>query len=41
MSDPFPLSELISPVFVPTQRGVVGLVDDLLKICRDRGIQLD
>ncbi len=41
MNEPSPLSELVRAVFVPTQRGVVGLVNDLLKICQDRGLQLD
>jgi hypothetical protein len=41
MSNPPPFEDLIRPVFSPTQRGVAGLVDDLLRICRDRGLQLD
>jgi len=40
MSSPSNLAELMSPVFVPTQRGVVGLVDELLRICRERGLDL-
>jgi hypothetical protein len=28
-------------MFLPAQRGVVGLVDDLLRICGDRGLRLD
>ena len=36
---PFP--ELIRRAFEPTQRGVVGLVDNLLDLCRQQGLQLD
>jgi hypothetical protein len=28
-------------VFSPSGRGVIGLVDDLLALCQDRGLQLD
>src|SRR5207249_3660110 len=35
---PFP--ERLRRVFTPTQRGVVGLVDDLLDSCREQGLQL-
>jgi hypothetical protein len=41
MSNPSPLADLLRPVFLPSQRGVVGLVDDLLKACQDRGLRLD
>jgi hypothetical protein len=33
--------ELVRHVFRPTQRGVVGLVDDLLGLCREQELQLD
>jgi hypothetical protein len=36
-----PFSERIQGTFEPTGRGVVGLVDDLLDLCRDQGLQLD
>jgi hypothetical protein len=35
------LAELIRPVFQSRSRGVVGVVDDLLEICRDRGLSLE
>jgi hypothetical protein len=41
MSNPSRFPDLIRHVFLPTQSGVVGLVDDLLKICQDRGLELD
>ncbi len=41
MSSTSTLAELIRPLFVPTQRGVVGLVDELLKICQDHRLDLD
>jgi hypothetical protein len=41
MSNPSPLADLLLPVFLPSQRGVIGLVDDLLKACPDRGLRLD
>jgi hypothetical protein len=36
---PFP--ERLQRAFEPNQRGVVGLVDDLLALCREQGLQLD
>jgi hypothetical protein len=36
---PFP--ERLQKAFEPTRRGVVGLVDDLLGLCREHGLQLD
>jgi len=41
MSDPSPFLQLIRQVFRPTQHGVVGLVDDLLELCQEQGLQLD
>jgi hypothetical protein len=41
MSNPPPSADLIRPVFSPTQRGAVELVDNLLRICQDRGLELD
>jgi hypothetical protein len=34
-------TDRIQGVFQPTPRGVVGLVDDLLMLCRDQPLQLD
>lgn len=34
-------SERLQRAFEPTQRGVVGLVDDLLGLCQEHGLQLD
>ena len=36
-----PLSERVRRAFEPTQDGVVGLVDGLLGLCREQGLQLD
>ncbi len=41
MSNQSPLADLLRPVFEPTRRGVVGLVNDLLTFCRDRRLDLD
>ncbi len=41
MSNSSTLADLIRPRFVPTRRGVVGLVDELLRICQDRELDLD
>jgi hypothetical protein len=41
MSDPSKFLQLIRQVFRPTQRGVAGLVDDLLELCQEQGLQLD
>ena len=38
-SSPFP--ERIQRVFEPTRHGVVGLVDNLLGLCGEEGLQLD
>ena len=36
-----PLSEQLQRAFEPTGRGDVGLVDELLELCREQGLQLD
>lgn len=41
MNSPSAFSERLRRAFEPTGRGVVGLVDDLLDLCREQGIQLD
>ncbi len=41
MSNPSPLLDRICQVFQPTQRAVVGLVDDLLGLSREQDFQLD
>jgi len=41
MNNPSLSSELIRQLLRPTQRGVVGLVDDLLESCRAQELQLD
>ncbi len=41
MNNPSQSSELIRQVLRPTQRGVVGLVNDLLVLCRAQELQLD
>jgi hypothetical protein len=41
MSNPSPFLDRIRQVFRPTQRGVVGLVDDLLGSCQKQELQLD
>jgi hypothetical protein len=41
MSDPSPFFESIREVFQPTERGVVGLVDDLLGLSQEQDLQLD
>ncbi len=38
-ASPFP--ERLQRAFEPDRRGVVGLVDDLLSLCREQGLQLD
>ena len=35
------LSERVRRAFEPTRGGVVGLVDDLLALCREQGLHLD
>jgi hypothetical protein len=34
------LQERLQRAFAPTHRGVVGVVDDLLELCREQGLQL-
>jgi len=41
MSNPHTFAERLQGVFTPTPRGVVGLVYDLLGLCREQGLQLD
>jgi hypothetical protein len=41
MNNLSPFPERLQRAFEPTQRGVVGLVDDLLGLCREQGLQLD
>jgi hypothetical protein len=41
MNHPALFSERLQEAFEPTRRGVVGLVDDLLGLCREQGLQLD
>jgi hypothetical protein len=41
MSIASPFSEVLHRALVQLTRGVVGLVDDLLVVCRERGLQLD
>jgi hypothetical protein len=41
MSNLSPFPERLQRVFRSTDRGVVGLVDDLLVLCREQGLQLD
>ena len=41
MSDPSPFPEVIRQVFRPTERGLVGLVNDLLGLCQEVGLELD
>jgi hypothetical protein len=41
MNNLSPFSERVQRAFDPTQRGVVGLVDDLLRLCPEQGLQLD
>jgi hypothetical protein len=41
MNDVSPFEERLESMFEPTRRGVLGLVDDLLGLCREQGLQLD
>jgi hypothetical protein len=41
MNDLSPFPDRLQRAFVPTQRGLAGLVDDLLGLCQEQGIQLD
>lgn len=40
MSNNSPFHERLQRIFTPTGRGVVGVVDDLLGLCREQGLQL-
>jgi hypothetical protein len=40
MNDLSPFPERLRRAFEPTPRGVVGLVDNLLDLCRQQGLQL-
>ena len=41
MNRTLPTQNEILKIFQPTERGVLGLVDDLLGLCGEDGIQLD
>jgi hypothetical protein len=41
MNNLSPFSERLQSAFEPNRGGVVGLVDDLLSLCREQGLQLD
>jgi hypothetical protein len=41
MSDPSPLSEQLRRAFGPNPCGVVGVVDELLAVCREQPLQFD
>jgi hypothetical protein len=41
MNNLSPFPERLQRAFEPTQRGVVGLVDDLLSLGREQGLQVD
>jgi hypothetical protein len=41
MNNRSPFPERFQRAFEPTQRSVVGLVDDLLSLCQEQGLQLD
>ena len=41
MNNPSSSLEVFGQVFRPTQRGVAGLVDDLLRLCPEPGLELD
>jgi hypothetical protein len=41
MNNATPYPERLQRAFEPNRRGVVGLVDDLLGLCREHGLQLD
>jgi hypothetical protein len=40
-SSPSSLLKSVGEAFRPTDRGVVGLVDDLLRLCSEQGLELD
>ena len=41
MNHPTPFADRIQRAFEPSRRGVVGLVDDLLGLCRDQQLRFD
>jgi hypothetical protein len=41
MSDELPFSDRLRRAFSPAAGGVVGLADELLGLCQERGLQLD
>ncbi len=41
MKNPSPFPERLQRAFEPTQRGVVGVVHDLLGLCAEQGLELD
>jgi hypothetical protein len=41
MNDATPSPERLQRVFQPSRRGVVGLVDDLLDLCREQDLHFD
>jgi hypothetical protein len=41
MSSPSSFLDLAGQVFRPTHRGVAGLVNDLLELCPEQGLELD
>src|SRR5437870_4480340 len=41
MSTASPLSGALQGVLMQPTRGIAGLVDDLLTVCREQGLQLD
>jgi hypothetical protein len=41
MNNSSPFSDRLQRAFNPADRGVIGLVDDLLELCRGQGLQLD
>lgn len=41
MSTLSPFSERLQRAFNPSRRGVIGIVDELLVLCREEGLQLD
>lgn len=41
MSQPSPLSQRLQQAFGPNARGVVGIVDELLALCREQPLRLE
>src|SRR5436305_2638750 len=40
MKNQTPFPERLQRAFAPTHRGVIGVVDDLLGLCREQGLEL-